>query len=167
MTSVDVGKTSLLSVAAGLLSDPTNDLIQDSTIRVNGEKGSLPKSLVGVVWQEDLLLPNLTVRETVRFAARLKTPRYTSDEDVDLLVDETLSQLGLSGVKDSLIGVPSGGVGRGISGGERKRVSVAVELVAKPSVLLLDEPTSGESNASSDMICFNLTSHHQAHIRSG
>jgi ABC-type multidrug transport system ATPase subunit len=98
----------------------------------------LPKSLVGVVWQEDLLLPNLTVRETVRFAARLKTPKFISDEDVDELVDETLTQLGLSAVKDSLIGLPSGGVGRGISGGERKRVSVAVELVAKPSVLLLE-----------------------------
>lgn len=136
------GKTSLLSVAAGVLSDPNNDLISNSCIRINGEKGSLPKSLVGVVWQEDLLLPNLTVRETVRFAARLKTPRSLSEEDVDQLVDETLSQLGLTNVRDSLIGSPTGGL-RGISGGERKRVAVAVELVARPSVLLLDEPTSG------------------------
>jgi ABC-type multidrug transport system ATPase subunit len=152
----------LLSVAAGLLSDPTNDLLQGSTIRVNGEKGALPKNLVGVVWQEDLLLPNLTVRETVRFAARLKSPSGTSDKDVDLLVDETLSQLGLDGVKDSLIGVSSGGVGRGISGGERKRVSVAVELVAKPSVLLLDEPTSGESDiVYSGMLLFSITHNNQ------
>ena len=84
------------------------------------------------------MLPNLTVYETVRFAARLKTPKCSSDEDVNQLVDDTLAQLGLTAVKDSLIGSPSGGVGRGISGGERKRVSVAVELVAKPSVLLLE-----------------------------
>ena len=150
------GKTSLLSVAAGLLSDPDNDLIQNSTIRVNGEKGTLPKNLVGVVWQEDLLLPNLTVRETVAFAARLKTPKRLSDEEVDELVDETLAQLGLTEVKDSLIGSSSGGSGRGISGGERKRVSVAVELVAKPSVLLLDEPTSGLDSSTALQLMITL-----------
>ena len=150
------GKTSLLSVAAGLLADPANDLIKDSTIRVNGEKGVLPKNLVGVVWQEDLLLPNLTVRETVRFAARLKSPKHFSDEEVDKLVDETLAQLGLSDVKDSLIGSSSGGKGRGISGGERKRVSVAVELVAKPSVLLLDEPTSGLDSSTALQLMLTL-----------
>ena len=143
-------------MAAGLLSDPTNDLIQDSTIRVNGEKGALPKNLVGVVWQEDLLLPNLTVRETVTFAARLKTPKHLSDEEVDELVDETLAQLGLTDVKDSLIGSSSGGSGRGISGGERKRVSVAVELVAKPSVLLLDEPTSGLDSSTALQLMLTL-----------
>lgn len=70
--------------------------------------------MVGVVWQEDLLLPNLTVKETVHFAPRLKTPKHRSDEDLDLL----------------LIGTSFGCVGWGISGGERKEVSVAVELVA-------------------------------------
>ncbi|KAL9178389.1 hypothetical protein ACHAXT_000036 [Thalassiosira profunda] len=138
------GKTSLLSVAAGLISDPANDLAGDSCIRINGERGTLPKSLVGVVWQDDLLLSNLTVRETVRFAARLKTPKDRSDAEVEVLVNDTLSKLGLVDVQDRLIGVPGGsGRSRGISGGERKRVAVAVELVARPSILLLDEPTSG------------------------
>jgi len=136
------GKTSLVSVAAGLILD--NDLIGDSCIKINGEVGTLPKRMVGVVWQDDLLLSNLTVKETVRFAARLKTPQSVSDEDIDMLVDNTLSTLGLSHVQNSLIGAPGGsGKSRGISGGERKRVAVAVELVARPSVLLLDEPTSG------------------------
>lgn len=150
------GKTSLLSVAAGLLADPANDLIKDSTIRVNGEKAALPKNLVGVVWQEDLLLPNLTVRETVTFAARLKAPKELSDKEVNELVDETLTQLGLTDVKDSVIGSSSGGRGRGISGGERKRVSVAVELVAKPSVLLLDEPTSGLDSSTALQLMLTL-----------
>ena len=123
---------------------------------MNGEKGAPPKSLVGVVWQEDLLLPNLTVRETVRFAARLKAPKHLCEEDVDQLVDETLSQLGLTDVIDSLIGSPNGGSGRGISGGERKRVSVAVELVAKPSVLLLDEPTSGLDSSTALQLMITL-----------
>ena len=139
------GKTSLVSVAAGLISDPANDLIGDSTIKINGEVGSSPpKRLVGVVWQDDLLLSNLTVKETVRFAARLKTPKTVCDDEVEMLVDTTLSKLGLTHVQDSLIGVPGGsGKSRGISGGERKRVAVAVEMVASPSILLLDEPTSG------------------------
>mmetsp|Transcript_36097 Transcript_36097/g.66159 ORF Transcript_36097/g.66159 Transcript_36097/m.66159 type:complete len:684 (-) Transcript_36097:150-2201(-) len=138
------GKTSLVSVAAGLLSDPTNDLVNDSCIKINGEMGSLPKRLVGVVWQDDLLLSNLTVKETVRFAARLKTPQQKSDHEVEMLVEDTLSRLGLTHIQDSLIGVPGGsGKSRGISGGERKRVAVAVELVARPSILILDEPTSG------------------------
>ena len=133
----------MVSVAAGLI-DTTNDLISDSSIKINGEVGQPPKRLVGVVWQDDLLLSNLTVKETVRFAARLKTPKHVSDDEVEMLVESTLSKLGLSHVKDSLIGVPGGsGKSRGISGGERKRVAVAVELVARPSILLLDEPTSG------------------------
>ena len=131
------GKTSLISVAAGLISEP----LKDGSIKINGEEGALPKRLVGVVWQDDLLLSNLTVKETVRFAARLKTPQYISDEEVEMLVEDTLSRLGLTQVQDSLIG--DGGKNRGISGGERKRVAVAVELVARPSILLLDEPTSG------------------------
>ena len=141
------GKTSLVSIAAGLLNDPSNDLSRDSIIRINGEKGALPKRLVGVVWQEDLLLSNLTVKETVRFAARLKMPKDRSEEEVENLVEDTLNRLGLSHVQDSLIGDARGGSGggskRGISGGERKRVAVAVELVARPSILILDEPTSG------------------------
>ncbi|KAL7553027.1 hypothetical protein ACHAWF_016274 [Thalassiosira exigua] len=151
------GKTSLVSVAAGLTSDPAGDLGPDSKVRINGEAGAPPRRLVGVVWQDDLLLSNLTVAETVRFAARLKTPRERSDEEVEALVDDTLSKLGLAGVRDSLVGAPGGGgKSRGISGGERKRVAVAVELVARPSVLLLDEPTSGLDASSAYQLVLTL-----------
>jgi ABC-type multidrug transport system fused ATPase/permease subunit len=64
------GKTSLTSVVAGLIADPH---AIEGLIKVNGEEGRLPKRLVGVVWQDDLLLSNLTVCETIYFAARLKT----------------------------------------------------------------------------------------------
>ena len=125
------GKTSLISVAAGLI-DTTNDLIEDSCIKINGEVGAPPKRMVGVVWQDDLLLSNLTVKETVRFAARLKNPKDVSDDEVEMLVHNTLAKLGLTHVQDSLIGIPGGRAKhRGISGGERKRVAVAVELVAR------------------------------------
>ena len=125
------GKTSLVSVAAGLI-DTTTDLIEDSCIKINGEVGTPPKRMVGVVWQDDLLLSNLTVKETVRFAARLKNPKNVSDDEVEVLVHNTLAKLGLTHVSDSLIGIAGGrGKHRGISGGERKRVAVAVELVAR------------------------------------
>ncbi len=136
------GKTSLLSCCAGLIADPENDLSKDSCIRINGEQGALPKRLIGIVHQDDLLLSNLTVKETIRFAARLKSSKHNSEQEVDKLVDETISRLGLSHVQNSVIGSPGGNCSK-ISGGERKRVAVAVELVARPSVLLLDEASSG------------------------
>lgn len=149
------GKTSLLSVAAGLIVDTANDLSKDSCIRINGERGSLPKRLVGIVHQDDLLLSNLTVRETIRFAARLKCPKHKSEQKVDELVDETISRLGLSHVENSLIGTPGGSSSK-ISGGERKRVAVAVELVAQPSLLLLDEPTSSLDATSAYQLMMTL-----------
>lgn len=156
---VGSGKTTLLSIAAGLVSSTkkrgSDDFSSESEICINGEriagvgsdsvtspnaKKSFPKGLVGVVWQDDLLLSNLTVRETVEFAAKLKS--NDSDDDVCReKVDQVLMDLGLMSVQHSLIG--SGGRMRGISGGERKRVSVAQELVTRPSLIFLDEPTSG------------------------
>mmetsp|Transcript_27289 Transcript_27289/g.65361 ORF Transcript_27289/g.65361 Transcript_27289/m.65361 type:complete len:727 (+) Transcript_27289:282-2462(+) len=135
------GKTSLTSVVAGLV-DP-ND-VTGGKIIVNGEEGSIPKQMVGVVWQDDLLLSNLTVEETIYFAARLKTPSETSDKEVHDLVNEIMNELGLFHIRDHLIGSSTSSAQRtGISGGERKRTAVAAELVVRPSLLLLDEPTSG------------------------
>ena len=148
------GKTSLISVAAGLVDSA--DLMEGSSSMVNGERGSIPKRLVGVVWQDDLLLSNLTVEETIFFSAKLKSPSHFSDEDVKELVNETMSDLGLLGVRDSLIGNPFTGGVRGISGGERKRVSVASELVVRPAVLLLDEPTSGLDSTSAKALILTL-----------
>lgn len=77
------------------------------------------------------------------FAARLNTPADVFDSDVTKALEETMSELGLLYIRHSLVGNPIGGPVRGISGGERKRLSVGIELVEKPSLLLLDEPTSG------------------------
>lgn len=133
------GKTSLISVAADLVQ--VGDLQEGSRIYVNGEKGRIPKRYVGVVWQDDLLLSNLTVEENIFYAARLKTPESTPDSEVKKVVQETMEELGLLHVRNSLVGSPISLI-RGISGGERKRVSVASELVVRPSLLFLDEPTS-------------------------
>lgn len=96
---------------------------------------------VGYVPQQDLLLPYLTPRETLEFAASLRLPVSIDRTARRELVERTLRELGLSEVADNLIG---GGTGKkGISGGERRRVSIGLLLVTQPSVLLLDEVTTG------------------------
>jgi ABC-type multidrug transport system ATPase subunit len=93
---------------------------------------------VAYVDQDDLLLPTLTVRETVLFSAKLRLPESVSFDEKKAKVDEVLHMLGLAHVADTVVG---GNGKRGISGGERRRVSIGVELVTSPSVLFLDEPT--------------------------
>lgn len=87
-----------------------------------------------------MCLWNLTVRETVMFAAKLRLPQSTSNDEKEDRVAELLELLGLSHVADGIVGKEGR---RGISGGERKRVSIGVELITSPDVLFLDEPTSG------------------------
>ncbi|KAF7324655.1 ABC transporter protein [Mycena kentingensis (nom. inval.)] len=98
------------------------------------------KAVTGFVDQEDTLMSTLTVYETVLYSALLRLPRDMSFEAKKFRTLETMNELGILGIKDSRIG----GVGqRSISGGEKRRVSIACELVTSPSILFLDEPTSG------------------------
>ncbi|GAA5941477.1 putative ATP-dependent permease ADP1 [Sporobolomyces koalae] len=111
-------------------------------ILVNGRKvpSSEYRRVVGFVDQEDTLMGTLTVYETVLYSALLRLPRDMSFEDKRLRTLETMHELGIIGIRDSRIG-ESGR--RSISGGEKRRVSIACELVTSPSILFLDEPTSG------------------------
>lgn len=86
----------------------------------------------------------LTVSEALLFAARLRLPEYVTDTEKRQRVEDVLEQLGLTHVRDSRIGGRTSHA-RGISGGEMRRVSIGLELVASPDVLILDEPTSGSS----------------------
>jgi ABC-type multidrug transport system ATPase subunit len=83
-------------------------------------------------------MPCLTVRETLLFSARLRLPESISIDEKRNRVEEVMANLGLTHVADSRIG---GDGKRGISGGEKRRVSIGVELVTSPAVLYLDEPT--------------------------
>ena len=107
---------------------------------------------IGYVPQDDILHGELTVGEALSFTARLRLPDDTSDEEIARGVDRVLNQLGIAHIRDSLIGTPARKV---VSGGERKRVNVAMELLNDPSVLFLDEPTSGLSSedALAVMLC--------------
>ena len=130
------GKTSLLTVIAGFVdhSHVSGNLL------VNGERTQVRKRLVGIVFQDDMMLPALTAFETVKFAADLRMPRRCSDAERTEACDAILNELGLAHVRDQLVG---GAARRGVSGGERKRLAVGVELVTRPALLLMDEPTSG------------------------
>ncbi|KAK1676565.1 ABC-2 type transporter [Colletotrichum godetiae] len=111
---------------------------------VNGEKVTDVeyKNVIGFVDQEDTMLPTLTVHETILTSALLRLPRNMGRAAKEQRVFEVEKQLGIYHIRDSLIGSEEG-KGRGISGGEKRRVGIACELVTSPSILFLDEPTSG------------------------
>ncbi|KAL6776445.1 hypothetical protein ACKKBG_A21155 [Auxenochlorella protothecoides x Auxenochlorella symbiontica] len=132
------GKTTLLNVLAGRAQKGR----RSGEVRVNGVVDRLEryKRVTGFVPQDDIMHPDLTVAEALAFAARVRLPSHTHPAQHEAAVKRTLRALGLEGVADSLIGDPDA---RGISGGQKKRVSIGLELVADPALLLLDEPTSG------------------------
>ena len=132
------GKTTLLDILAG----KNKDGKIDGSIYVNGNPIDPKhyKSIIGFVDQEDHLIPTLTVYETVLNSALLRLPRDMSFGQKQARVIEVLNELRILGIKDRVIGSD---FKRGISGGEKRRVSIACELVTSPSILFLDEPTSG------------------------
>jgi len=135
------GKTTLLNLLAGRLSASSN-LVGSGRITVNGKRrdpGSF-KKLSAYVMQDDHMFADLTVLEQISISAKLRLPNNISKEEKERRIEAVISELGLSGVKNSFIGSETK---RGVSGGERKRVSIGTELVTDPSLLFLDEPTSG------------------------
>lgn len=132
------GKTTLLDILAGKNKDGT----VSGQIQINGNTLSQKdfKKIVGFVDQEDHLISTLTVYETVLNSALLRLPRTMSLRAKETRVVEILNELRILSIKDRIIGSD---FKRGISGGEKRRVSIACELVTSPSILFLDEPTSG------------------------
>lgn len=102
---------------------------------------SVVRSVCSYVCQDDdALLPSLTVRETLRFSAGLRLPAFMTTDEKNRRSEEVLLKLGLKDCADNLVGSE---IIKGISGGEKRRVSIAVQMLSDPRVLLLDEPTSG------------------------
>jgi ABC-type multidrug transport system ATPase subunit/pSer/pThr/pTyr-binding forkhead associated (FHA) protein len=132
------GKTTLLLTLNGYL-PPTS-----GQVRINGEDlYSIYDALrgsIGYVPQDDIVHPELTVFEAVKYSARFRLPPDYSDQEIDQRVEQTLRDLGLEAVQNLQIGKPEKKV---LSGGQRKRVNIALELVTDPVILFLDEPTSG------------------------
>ncbi|KAK9223106.1 hypothetical protein WN944_011548 [Citrus x changshan-huyou] len=133
------GKTTFLNVLAGqLMASPRLHL--SGLLEVNGKPSSNKAYKFAYVRQEDLFFSQLTVRETLSLAAELQLPEILSVEERDEYVNSLLFKLGLVSCADSNVGDAKV---RGISGGEKKRLSLACELIASPSVIYADEPTTG------------------------
>ena len=138
------GKTTLLSLLNGSLKP------QEGSITINGHDISEPKAkdLIGFVPQDDLLIEELTVYQNLWFTAKLCFEGMP-DADIDRRVMKTLKDLGLDAAKDLKVG---SAINKYISGGQRKRLNIALELIREPAVLFLDEPTSGLSSADTEKV---------------
>ncbi|KAK7405211.1 hypothetical protein VNO78_06410 [Psophocarpus tetragonolobus] len=143
------GKTTLLSALGGRLGGKLY-----GTITYNGKALNAMKRNTGFVTQDDVLHAHLTVTETLVFTALLRLPNsFTKKEKIEH-AKSIITQLDLTKCKDSIIGGP---LLRGISGGERKRVSIGQEMLINPSLLFLDEPTSGLDSTTAKRIVSTLS----------
>ncbi|KAJ1813556.1 hypothetical protein LPJ56_003371 [Coemansia sp. RSA 2599] len=142
------GKTTLLNILAGRIEGG----VLNGKVEFRGKKRvpGVFKRRVAYVEQEDVMYPMLTVEETIMFAAKLRLAEkhYTQLEKIERVAN-VMQQLRLSHVKGSRIG---DALNRGVSGGERKRVSIGVGLVTDPDMIVLDEPTSGLDSNSAEMV---------------
>ena len=143
-----VGKSTLLGIMNG------NIRPDEGRITVNGYPLDAPEArqLIGFVPQDDLLIEELSVYQNLWFTARLCFARL-SDQEIKARVENVLKELDLEGIKDLEVGSP---IRKTISGGQRKRLNIALELIREPAILYLDEPTSGLSSSDSEKVIMLL-----------
>ncbi|GAB1744531.1 hypothetical protein NU219Hw_g1936t1 [Hortaea werneckii] len=145
------GKSTLVNVLMGQTKANSG-----TKIKINGWTKATTREyrkMIGYVPQADILVPELTVRENILHSARCRLPARWRDSAIQKHVDALISCLQLSHVQDSRVGDANRATtGGGISGGQRKRVSIGIELAAAPRAIFLDEPTSGLDAASAASI---------------
>ena len=140
------GKTTLLNLLSGI-QKPSSGSVRINSLDIFSDNPAL-EGVMGYVPQDDLLNEDLTVFENLYFAACLCFKGKTRAE-ITSIADRTLTNLGLFEKRDLKVGSPFNKV---ISGGQRKRLNIALEMIREPSVLLLDEPTSGLSSRDSEIL---------------
>ncbi|KAI3654726.1 hypothetical protein MP228_000106 [Amoeboaphelidium protococcarum] len=136
MGASGAGKTTFMNVLMGKVQRTYGQLL------INGKQLEIHefKKIVGYVPQNDIMIQEMTVRETIRYSAGVRLPSSWSNSEIDQYVDAVIETLGLSHVQHSFIGDETT---RGISNGQRKRVNIGMELAASPLAIFADEPTSG------------------------
>ncbi|KAH8485568.1 hypothetical protein H0E87_027124 [Populus deltoides] len=152
MGSSGSGKSTLLDSLAGRLS---SNVKMSGKVFINAKRSSVDCRDISYVTQEDFFLGTLTVRETITYSAHLRLPRKMTKEEIDSVVDNTIMEMGLQDCADSKIG---NWHLRGISTGEKKRLSISVEILTRPHIMLLDEPTTGLDSASAFFVIRALSS---------
>ncbi|KAJ3700462.1 hypothetical protein LUZ61_004167 [Rhynchospora tenuis] len=135
------GKSTLLDALAGRLA---SNVKQMGKILINGQEQKLAFGTSAYVTQDDVLITTLTVKEAVCYSAQLQLPDTMSCSEKKERALETIREMGLEGVMDTRIG---GWSSKGISGGQKRRVSICMEILTRPKLLFLDEPTSGLDSA--------------------
>ncbi|KAJ6360682.1 hypothetical protein OIU77_004655 [Salix suchowensis] len=144
------GKSTFLNALAGRIQSSSFT----GTILANSRKPTKQiMKRTGFVTQDDILYPHLTVRETLVFCSLLRLPESLSKQEKTLVAESVISELGLTKCENTIIG---NSFIRGISGGERKRVSIAHEMLINPSLLILDEPTSGLDATAAYRLIFDI-----------
>ena len=113
--------------------------------------------------QDDNLIGTLTVRETISYSARLRLPDKMAWEEKRTLVESTIVEMGLQDCADTVIG---NWHLRGISGGEKRRVSIALEILMRPRLLFLDEPTSGLDRYNYPFLVYYVCLKHNSNVLS-
>jgi ABC-type multidrug transport system ATPase subunit len=146
MGASGAGKSTLLSVLNGT-NAPYDGEVLINGLSIHKEKDKL-KGLIGYVSQDDLLIEELTVFENLYFNAKLCFDNLEEDEIIER-VDSVLRNLGLYEIRDMKVGSP---LNKKISGGQRKRLNISLELIREPAIMFLDEPTSGLSSRDSENI---------------
>ena len=146
MGASGAGKSTLLGVLNGT-SPPFDGEVLINGISIHKEKEKI-KGLIGFVSQDDLLIEELTVFENLYYNAKLCFDNLADEEIIDK-VDNVLRNLGLYEIRDMKVGTP---LNKKISGGQRKRLNISLELIREPAILFLDEPTSGLSSRDSENI---------------
>ncbi|KAL3664425.1 hypothetical protein V7S43_010748 [Phytophthora oleae] len=142
------GKSSLLDCISG-----RNKAVEGEIV-INGQPwNDSTKRLTSYVMQDDLFYQTITVKEHLVFQAKLRMGKTFTEQQYLKRVDEVMEELGLMKCRDTLIG----GISlRGISGGERKRLSFATEILTNPSILFVDEPTSGLDSFMAETVTMQL-----------
>eukprot|EP00927_Polykrikos_kofoidii_P024257 TRINITY_DN22096_c2_g1_i1.p1 TRINITY_DN22096_c2_g1~~TRINITY_DN22096_c2_g1_i1.p1 ORF type:complete len:991 (+),score=171.65 TRINITY_DN22096_c2_g1_i1:444-2975(+) len=145
------GKTTFMNVLCGKATYGT----RTGTVLINGEAKDIRdfKRVMGFVPQDDIVHDNLTVREQIFYAARLRNSSDTPRDVIRAIVEDVLRVMQIDHIQATKVG---GTEERGISGGQRKRVNIGLELAARPTLLFLDEPTSGLDSTSSLLIVNSL-----------
>ncbi|VVB05719.1 unnamed protein product [Arabis nemorensis] len=141
------GKSTLIDALANRIAKGS----LKGNVTLNGEslQSRMLKVISAYVMQDDLLFPMLTVEETLMFAAEFRLPRSLPKSKKKLRVQALIDQLGIRNAAKTIIGDEGH---RGISGGERRRVSIGIDIIHDPIVLFLDEPTSGLDSTSAFMV---------------